>query len=77
MPNFAKGNNLNKNSENRMCRLAKPKSRKANTSNLYPRQSKFRQTCKLQNKNPLSPTPQFTLGIIQIIIKSISTIFSA
>ena len=30
---------------------------------------------KLQNINPISPIPKFTLGIIQIIVKSISTSF--
>ena len=35
------------------------------------------ETHKSQNINPFSPTPKFNMGIIQIIIKSPSTIFSA
>ena len=30
----------------------------------------FRETCKSQNRNPISPTPKFTLGIVQIITKA-------
>ena len=33
----------------------------------------FRETYKSQNINPISPTPKFTLGIIQIKVKSLST----
>ena len=35
----------------------------------------FRETFKSQNKNSISPTPKFTLGIIQIKVKSLSTSF--
>ena len=35
----------------------------------------FRETNKPQNINPISPTPQFTFGIIQIKVKSLSTSF--
>ena len=35
----------------------------------------FRETYKSQNINPISPTPNFTLGIIQIKVKSLSTSF--
>ena len=54
-----------------MYRLAKQKSNKAN-GYFY-----FRETFKKQNINHISPTPKFTLGIIQIIIKGLSTSFSA
>ena len=33
-------------------------------------------TYKSQNINPISPTPKFTLDIIQIKVKSLSTSFS-
>ena len=33
----------------------------------------FRETNKSQNINPISPTPKFTFGIIQIKVKSLST----
>ena len=39
-----------------------------------PDKGHFRQTCKSQSINPIAPTPKFNLGIIQITIKSISTI---
>ena len=43
--------------------------------NLYPKmKGDFRETCKSQNINLISPTRKFNLGIIQIIIKSLSTI---
>ena len=35
----------------------------------------FRGTYKWQNINPISPTPKFTLGIIQIKVISLSTSF--
>ena len=35
----------------------------------------FRETYKSQNINPISPTPAFTFGIIQIKVKSLSTSF--
>ena len=35
----------------------------------------FRETNKSKNINPISPTPKFTFGIIQIKVKSISTSF--
>ena len=46
--------------------------------NLYPwTAGYFRETCKSQNINPIYPTPKFNLVIIEIIIKSLLTIFSA
>ena len=43
-----------------MCRLAKPKPNKANSSNLYPpTKGYFRETCKPQNINLISPTHNF------------------
>ena len=45
---------------------------------LYPQtKAYFREMCKSQKMNPISRTPKFNLGIIQNIIKSLSTIFSA
>ena len=35
----------------------------------------FRETYKSQYINPISPTPKFTVGIIQIKVKSLSTSF--
>ena len=35
----------------------------------------FRETNKSQNINPISPTPKFIFGIIQIKVKSLSTSF--
>ena len=35
----------------------------------------FRETFISNNINPISPTPKFTLGIIQIKVKSLSTSF--
>ena len=35
----------------------------------------FRETNKSQIINPISPTPKFTFGIIQIKVKSLSTSF--
>ena len=47
-----------------MYRLAKTKSNKANSLNLYPMtKGYFRETCKSQNINLISPTPRFNLGI--------------
>ena len=40
-----------------------------------PAKGYFRETYKSQNINPISPTPKFTLGIIQIKVKSLSTSF--
>ena len=40
-----------------------------------PVKSYFRESYKSQNINPISPTPKFTLGIIQIKVNSISTSF--
>ena len=58
-----------------MCRLAKPKSNKANSLNVYPRTNdSFRETCKSQKINLIFSNPKFKLGIIQIIIKSLSPI---
>ena len=60
-----------------MCHLAKPKSNTANSLNLYPKtKGYFRETCKFlsQNINFISPTSKFKIGIIHIIIKSLSTI---
>ena len=37
--------------------------------------SYLRETYKSQNVNPISPSPKFTLGIIQIRVKSLSTSF--
>ena len=59
-----------------MCHLAKTESNKATFSNLYPGEGFFlRVTYKSQNINPMSPTHKFTLGIIQITVKSLSTSF--
>ena len=43
---------------------------------ISPTKSYFREMCKSQNINHISPTAKFTLGIIQIIIKSLSTSFN-
>ena len=60
-----------------MCRLAKQKSNKAYLSNLYLKtKGYFREKCKSENINHMFPTPKFTMSIIQIIVQSISTIFS-
>ena len=42
---------------------------------ISPAKGYFRETYKSQNINPISPTPKFTLGIIQIKVKSLSTRF--
>ena len=42
---------------------------------ISPAKGCFRETYKLQNINPISPTPKFTLGIMQIKIKSLPTRF--
>ena len=58
-----------------MCRLAKPMSNMTNSLNSYPKtKGHFRERCKSQNMNLISPIPKFNLSIIQIIIKSLSTI---
>ena len=54
----------NQNSENRMYRLTKPKSNKANTSNLYPRRSVILEK-RVDHK---SPTPKFSLGVICLFV---------
>ena len=41
---------------------------------ISPANGYFRETYKSQNISPVSPTTKFTLGIIQIIVKSLSTI---
>ena len=40
---------------------------------ISPAEDYFREMYKSQNINPISTTPRFTLGIIQIIVKSLST----
>ena len=42
---------------------------------IFPGKGYFRETNKSQNINPISPTPKFTFGIIQIKVKSLSTSF--
>ena len=42
---------------------------------IFPVKCYFRETNKSQNINPISPTPKFTFGIIQIKVKSLSTSF--
>ena len=42
---------------------------------IFPAKGYFRETYKSQNINTISPTPKFTLGIIQIKVKSLSTSF--
>ena len=42
---------------------------------IFPAKGYFRETNKSQNINPISPTPKFTFGIIQIKVKSLSTSF--
>ena len=42
---------------------------------IFPAKGYFRGTNKSQNINPISPTPKFTIGIIQIKVKSLSTSF--
>ena len=42
---------------------------------IFPAKGYFRETDKSQNINPISPTPKFTFGIIQIKVKSLSTSF--
>ena len=41
----------------------------------FPSEGLFRETNKSQNIIPISPTPKFTFGIIQIKVKSLSTSF--
>ena len=40
---------------------------------IFPAKGYFRETNKSQNINPISPTPMFTFGIIQIKVKSLSS----
>ena len=42
---------------------------------ISPAKGYFRETYRSQNINPISPTPKFTLGIIQIKVKRLSTSF--
>ena len=42
---------------------------------IFPAKGYFRETNKSQNINPISPTPKFTFGIVQIKVKSLSTSF--
>ena len=42
---------------------------------IFPTKGYFRETNKSQNINPISPTPKFTFGIIQIKVKTLSTSF--
>ena len=42
---------------------------------ISPAKGYFRETYKSQNINPSSPSPKFTLGIIKIKVKSLSTSF--
>ena len=43
---------------------------------IFPVKDYFRETYKSQNINFISPSPKFTLGIIQIEVKRLSTSFS-
>ena len=57
--------------------LAEHKSNKENLLNIFSRRRVFfRESNNSQNINPISPTPKFTFGIIQIKVKSLSTSFS-
>ena len=56
-----------------MCCREKLKSNKAFVKFLSPAKGYFRETYKSQNINPFSATPKFTLDIIQIKVKSLST----
>ena len=42
---------------------------------IFPAKGYLRETYKSQNINPISPTSKFTLGSIQIKVKSLSTSF--
>ena len=42
---------------------------------IFPVKGLFRETNKSQNINPISPTPKFTFGIVQIKVKCLSTSF--
>ena len=42
---------------------------------IFPAKGYFRETNNSQNINPISPTPKFTVGIIQIKVKNLSTSF--
>ena len=42
---------------------------------IFPAKGYFRETYKSQNINPISPTPKFIFGIIQIKVKSLSNSF--
>ena len=43
---------------------------------IFPAKDYFRETNKSQNINPISPTPKFTFGIIQINVKTYQLVFS-
>ena len=43
---------------------------------IFPAKGYFRETNKSQNINPISPTPKFTFGIIQIKVKTYQLVFS-
>ena len=43
---------------------------------IFPAKCYFRETNKSQNINPISPTPKFTFGIIQIKVKTYQLVFS-
>ena len=59
-----------------MCRLARQKSNKANSSTLYlPAKGYFREKYKSQNINPISPTPKSTMSTIKTIVKSYQLFF--
>ena len=44
-------------------------------SYIFPTKGYFRETYKSQNINPISLTPKFTFGIVQIKVKNLSTSF--
>ena len=59
-----------------MCRLAKPKSNKANSLNLYPKTNGyFRETYKPQNINLISPTPVIKSFLVHSSIINLSVQF--
>ena len=43
---------------------------------IFPAKGYFRETHKSQNINPISPTPKYTFGIIQIKVKAYQLVFS-
>ena len=59
----------------RTPRIAKQKSNKAWSKLHPPANGYLREIFTPQNIHPIPPTPKFTLGIIEIIVKIISTIF--